>query len=165
MSTPGPSNPGSQPGRNARLAVLLLVAGLAGPGLALAVDDPSEMLHDPRLEARAEAIGAQLRCLVCQNESIEASGADLARDLRHVVREQVAAGRSNQQIIDWMVQRYGDFIRLRPPLTAVTLLLWATPLLALAVGLAAAWAGLRRRSDPPAPLDPIERARIDELIR
>ncbi|WP_419730184.1 cytochrome c-type biogenesis protein [Lichenicola sp.] len=159
------NKPGLQPGKRSRLAGLLLVVGLAGPGLALAVDDPSEMLHDPRLEARAEAIGAQLRCLVCQNESIEASGADLARDLRHVVREQVAAGRSNQQVIDWMVQRYGDFIRLQPRLTAATLMLWATPLLALAVGLTAAWAGLRRRPQPPAPLDPTERARIDELIR
>ena len=147
------------------LTILLLVAGLGGPGLALAVDDPAELLHDPRQEARAEAIGAQLRCLVCQNESIEGSGADLARDLRHIVRQQVAAGRSDRQIMDWMVLRYGDFIRLQPRLTLVTLLLWATPLLALGIGLAAAWTGLRRRPAPPAPLDPIERARIDELIR
>ena len=123
------------------------------------------MLPNPAQEARAEAIGSRLRCLVCQNESIEDSGADLARDLRHIVREHVAAGDSNAQVMAWMVARYGDFIRLQPRLTMLTLLLWAMPVLAIAVGLLAAWAGLRRRPPPPEPLAPEERARLAELIR
>ncbi|NVN41721.1 cytochrome c-type biogenesis protein, partial [Ameyamaea chiangmaiensis] len=125
------------------LAALLVCAPLA----AYAVDDPSEMLPDPKQEARAEAIGAQLRCLVCQNESIEDSSADLARDLRHVVRRHVAAGESDRQIMDWMVARYGNFIRLRPPFTLTTLLLWGAPVLALLAGLTAAFTSLRRRRD------------------
>lgn len=145
------------------LATLVLVSGLALP--ALAVDDPAEMLRNPRQEARAEAIGAQLRCLVCQNESIEDSGAALARDLRHIVRQHVAAGDSDRQIIDWMVSRYGDFIRLRPPVNSLTLLLWAMPALAILAGLLAAWAGLRRRPAPPVPLGAEERARLAELMR
>ncbi len=129
------------------------------------MSDPSEMLRNPAQEARAEAIGSRLRCLVCQNESIEDSGADLARDLRHVVRVQVAAGDSDAQVMAWMVHRYGDFIRLQPRLSALTLLLWAMPVLAIATGLLAAWFGLRCRPQPPAPLAPEERARLAELMR
>ncbi|GBQ25150.1 cytochrome c-type biogenesis protein CycL [Acetobacter estunensis NRIC 0472] len=144
------------------LAVLLVAAPMA----ALAVDDPAEMLPDPREEARAEAIGAQLRCLVCQNESIEDSSAGLARDLRKVVREHVAKGESDRQIIDWMVARYGNFIRLSPPITISTLLLWGMPLLALLVGVIAALRVFRRRSTPEsAPLSEEERARLDEVRR
>lgn len=133
------------------------------PGLSFAVDDPSEMLPDPRAEARAEAIGSQLRCLVCQNESIEDSSAGLARDLRKVVREHVAKGETNQQIIDWMVARYGNFIRLSPPITLATLLLWGMPVLALLVGIVAAIVAFRRRSPTPAPLSEAEQARLKEL--
>ena len=147
-----------------RLLVAVLLSGsLIVP--ALAVDDPAEMLRDPRQEARAEAIGAQLRCLVCQNESIEDSGADLARDLRHLVRVHVAAGDSDRQIMDWMVSRYGDFIRLQPRLGLLTVLLWGMPLLALGVGLLAAWLGMRRRPAASVPLAPEERARLSELTR
>jgi cytochrome c-type biogenesis protein CcmH len=123
------------------------------------------MLADPRLEARAEAIGSQLRCLVCQNESIEDSDAGLARDLRAKVREQVVAGRTNQQIVDWMVARYGTFVRLQPPLTAATFLLYATPVLALLAGGVAAYVGRRRQSVGPAPLTEAEQARLAELSR
>ncbi len=123
------------------------------------------MLRNPTQEARAEAIGSRLRCLVCQNESIEDSGADLARDLRHVVRTHVAAGDSDAQVMAWMVGRYGDFIRLQPRLSILTLLLWAMPVLALAAGLVAAWIGLGRRRPPPAPLTPAERVRLVELMR
>lgn len=147
----------------ALLPAVLLATSLVAP--ALAVSDPAEMLKNPRQEARAEAIGSQLRCLVCQNESIEDSGADLARDLRHVVRVHVAAGDSNRQIMDWMVVRYGDFIRLSPRLTWVTLLLWAAAPLALVAGLIAAWLGMRRRALPPAPLEVAERIRLAELLR
>ncbi len=144
--------------------LLLLVALLLVPASGLAVSDPAEMMTNPAQEARAEAIGAQLRCLVCQNESIEDSGADLARDLRHVVRVHVASGESNRQIVAWMVERYGNFIRLRPPLNAMTLLLWAMPLLALALGCAAAWFSWRSRKLAPLPLSESERRRLDELL-
>jgi len=146
----------------AGLAVPLFL--LLAPMAALAVDDPSEMLPNPAQEARAEAIGAQLRCLVCQNESIEDSGADLARDLRHVVRVHVAQGESNRQIIAWMVERYGNFIRLRPPFNAMTLLLWGMPLLALLAGFAAACFAWRARATPPLPLSDSERRRLADLL-
>jgi cytochrome c-type biogenesis protein CcmH len=136
---------------------------LAAGGPALAIADPSEMLPDPQQEARAEYIGSQLRCLVCQNESIEDSNADLARDLRRIVRQRVAAGQSNQQIMDWLVSKYGEFVRLKPPLMASTLLLWATPFLGLLAGGLAAWAGRRRFPGAPAPLTAAEQARVREL--
>ena len=142
----------------------LLACLLFAPIVALAVDDPSEMLPDPAQEQRAEAIGAQLRCLVCQNESIEDSSADLARDLRHVVREHVARGESNRQIMDWMVSRYGNFIRLRPPLSIGTLLLWVMPVLALCIGIGIAWWAFRRpRTVTPTPLTDEERRRLSDL--
>jgi cytochrome c-type biogenesis protein CcmH len=149
-----------------RARAALLAAGLAAAfsaAPAFAISDPKEMLPDPKQEARAEYIGSQLRCLVCQNESIEDSGADLARDLRGIVRQRVAAGQSNQQIMDWMVSRYGEFVRLKPPLMASTMLLWATPFLGLLIGGLAAWAGRRRTAIPPAPLTPGEQARVREL--
>ena len=150
--------------RGVNLAGALLAASLmAGP--ALAISDPAEMLHDPAQEQRAETVGRQLRCLVCQNESIEDSGADLARDLRAIVRQRVAAGDSNKQIIAWMVARYGDFVRLRPPFNAVTALLWFSPLLAVGGGLALALAQRNRRPSGPAPLTEAERARLADLTR
>ncbi|AHI26199.1 cytochrome C biogenesis protein [Komagataeibacter xylinus] len=144
--------------------IALLACLLFAPLVAMAVDDPSEMLPDPAQEQRAEAIGSQLRCLVCQNESIEDSSADLARDLRHVVREHVAKGESNRQIMDWMVNRYGNFIRLKPPLTIGTLLLWVMPLLALCIGIGVAWWTFRRpRTVTPTPLTDEERRRLSDL--
>ena len=148
------------PLRHAAAAILALSL-LAGPALALS--DPAEMLRDPAQEARAEQVGSQLRCLVCQNESIEDSGAPLARDLRAIVRQRVVAGDSDGQIIAWMVARYGDFVRLRPPLAAATLLLWGSPFLALFAGLGAAWMARRRPAAGPAPLDDVEQARLAEL--
>ncbi len=148
------------------MALLAMLAASCLTLPALAVSDPAEMLPNHRLEARAEAIGARLRCLVCQNEDIEDSGADLARDLRHVVRVHVAAGDSDRQVMDWMVARYGDFIRLQPRLTPLTLLLWAVGPLALLVGALAAFLGLRgTAASVPAPLAPDERARLDALLR
>jgi cytochrome c-type biogenesis protein CcmH len=146
------------------LAASLLAVCTAGS--ALAVSDPKEMLPDPKQEARAEAIGSQLRCLVCQNESIEESNADLAHDLRAIVRQRVVAGDSDQQVMAWMVARYGNFVRLRPPLTPATFLLYATPLLALLAGAAAAWFGrTRQTSSPPLPLTAAEQAKLAELSR
>lgn len=144
------------------LSVAVLSAGLMG-SVALAVDEPSELLPNPAQEKRAEAIGAHLRCLVCQNESIEDSSAPLARDLRKVVREQVASGKSDQQIMDWMTARYGEFIRLAPTFSLSTALLWLMPGLALVAGLVIAWRTARRRVVTPTPLTDDERARLDAL--
>ena len=140
----------------AALTALVLLAAVP----ALAISDPKEMLPDPKQEARAEYVGSQLRCLVCQNESIEDSNADLAKDLRAIVRQRVAAGDSNQQIMDWMVARYGEFVRLKPPFMASTVLLWATPFLGLLAGGLAAWASRRRNPVAPAPLTAQEQARV-----
>jgi cytochrome c-type biogenesis protein CcmH len=131
---------------------------------AYAVSDPSEMLANPTLERRAEAIGNQLRCVVCQNESIEQSDADLAKDLRHIIRQQVVAGQSDQQITAWMVSRYGDFIRLRPPFELMTLMLWGAPVIALGVGATAVWLARRRQPPPPAPLSRSEQQRVADLL-
>ena len=140
------------------LALLLL---LSGP--AWAVADPSEMLPDPAKEARAEAIGRQLRCLVCQNESIEDSNADLARDLRRMVRTRLAAGDTDEAATAAIVSRYGDFVRLRPPVNAVTALLWASPVVALGAGLGFALWFRRRPAPAAAPLSDAERARLADL--
>ncbi|HEX3982613.1 MAG TPA: cytochrome c-type biogenesis protein [Acidisoma sp.] len=139
----------------------------AGP--VLAVSDPSELLPNPAQEARAEAIGSRLRCLVCQNESIEASDAGLARDLRTIIRQKVVGGESNRQIVAFMVQRYGTFILLRPPFEPLTILLWGSPVIALLAGGAIVLLALRQRrrtaSAQTAPLSAAERARLDELLR
>lgn len=148
-------------------ACLLSLLLTASPALVFAVDDPSEMLANPQQEARAQAIGAQLRCLVCQNESIEDSSAGLARDLRRVVREHVAKGEDNQQVMDWMVSRYGNFIRLKPAFSAGTILLWAMPVLALLMGVGTAFFFYRRRAaaPPPPPLTEDEKARLARLTK
>ena len=142
------------------LGLLLLVAPAAH-----AISDPAEMLSNPAQETRAEQIGKQLRCLVCQNESIEDSGADLARDLRKIVRERVAAGDTDPQVVAWMVARYGDFVRLRPPFNAVTALLWLSPLVAVAIGLGLVVLSRRTQVPAPVPLTETERARLAELTR
>ncbi len=121
------------------------------------------MLKDPALELRAEQVGSQLRCLVCQNESIEDSNADLAKDLRHLVRQRIESGDTDQQATEWVVARYGDFVRLRPPFNWVTAALWGSPLIALAIGLGAALLLRLRPPAAPAPLTAAERARLAEL--
>ncbi len=130
---------------------------------AFAISDPAEMLPNPAQEARAENVGRQLRCLVCQNESIEDSNADLARDLRHIVRSRIAAGDADNQAIEWVVSRYGDFVRLRPPMNAATALLWASPVLAVAAGLGFALLSRRRTLAAPDPLTEAERSRLADL--
>jgi len=147
------------------LRTLALLAALsAAPALA-AVGDPAERLRDPALEARAEAIGRELRCLVCQNQSIEDSDADLARDLRRIVREQIATGRSDTEVIRFVHDRYGDFVLLRPRFTAATALLWATPAVALAGGLLLILAMRRRIATTrmPAELTEAERRRLRQI--
>jgi cytochrome c-type biogenesis protein CcmH len=144
-------------------AIAVLAALLSAP--ALAVSDPAELLPDRQQEQRAEALGHQLRCLVCQNESVEESNADLARDLRRIIRQRVVAGDSDQQVIDWMVARYGSFVRLRPPFNAMTFALWGAPGIAVLVGIAIALMAARRRRAPPEPLSEAERQRLAELLR
>ncbi len=114
---------------------LPLLAALALAVPAARAVEPDEILPDARLEERARGISADLRCLVCQNQSIDDSNAPLAKDLRLLVRERLKAGDSDQQVHDYVVARYGDFVLLKPPFRISTLLLWLTPLLAL--GLAA----------------------------
>ena len=140
------------------LAALALLAALAAPPPAAAVE-PDEILADPALEARARAISRELRCLVCQNQSIDDSAAPLARDLRLLVRERLAAGSDDGDVIAYVVARYGDFVRLRPPFKASTVLLWAGPWILLACG--AAWiASRRRRAAAETPLSEDEKRRL-----
>jgi len=146
------------------LALIIACAILFGGVAARAISDPNEALPNPAQEARAVAIGKQLRCLVCQNESIEESGADLARDLRRIVHQRVAAGASDQQVVSWLVARYGNFVRLSPPFEWSTVLLWGSPLLALLAGVGLAVFTRQRNAPPPAPLDAHEQARLRTLL-
>lgn len=143
-----------------RLPAILVLLALATPGLALT---PDEQLKDSALEARARAISAELRCLVCQNQSIDDSDAPLARDLRHLVREQLSAGKSDTEIMDFVVARYGEFVLLRPRLSAGTILLWATPFAVLLI--AGAALVLRRRRQETAPEAPLTEAERQALHR
>lgn len=126
---------------------------------------PGEKLSDPALEARARAITGELRCLVCQNQSVDDSDASLARDLRVLVREKLKEGMSDAQVREYVHSRYGDFVLLRPPLKPGTILLWTAPLLALLAGAAAVWSAARRRRAPAesAELTPQERERLAAL--
>ena len=147
-----------------KLAAVLLLSGLlASP--AFAVSDPAELLPDRQQEQRAEALGHQLRCLVCQNESVEESNADLARDLRRIIRQRIVAGDSDPQVIDWMVARYGNFVRLRPPFNATTFVLWGAPGIAVLAGVAAILFARFRRPVPPEPLTEAERRRLADLLK
>lgn len=130
---------------------------------AYAISDPAEMLANPAQEARAERIGQHLRCLVCQNESIEDSGADLAKDLRGIVRQRVAAGDTDSQITAWMVARYGEFVRLSPAFNVMTAVLWLSPVLAVLLGLGFAWGGRRNPVIATEPLTDAERNRLADL--
>ena len=133
------------PGWRAMLRPLLL------PGLLLlaAVEplhavEPDEILADPAMEARARDLGRELRCLVCQNQSIEDSDAPLARDLRVILRQRIEAGDSDEAAVAWIVERYGDYVLLKPPLRGDTILLWGAPLVALAAGALVVFFALRR---------------------
>ena len=126
------------------MKIYLFLMLLFMPFAAQAVQ-PNELLQDPVLEARARAIGAELRCLVCQNQSIDDSDADLAHDLRVLLRQRLQAGDSDEQVRQYLVDRYGDYILLKPPVNAATILLWSGPLLMLLAGFSAAWAFFRRQ--------------------
>jgi cytochrome c-type biogenesis protein CcmH len=143
--------------------VLALIAALVFGGAAFALQ-PDEVLKDPALESRAREISAELRCLVCQNQSIDDSDAQLARDLRLLVRERLVAGDTDEEVRDYLVQRYGEFVLLKPTFRARNLLLWLTPVLVLALGALGAYAASRRRPQPPAALDDEERKALDALL-
>ena len=148
-----------------RLCAIVLCLMMTASAPAFAVQ-PDEVLPDPALEARARALSQELRCLVCQNQSIDDSDALLARDLRLLLRERLKNGDSDRQVLDFLVARYGEFVLLRPPLGWHTILLWITPGLLLAAGAIVLFAAGRRRSQPilrePA-LTPKEMARLKRL--
>lgn len=155
--------------RNLLAAVFCVMLAL-GPSVALAVQ-PDEIMTDPAKEARARALSRELRCMVCQNQSIDDSDAPLARDLRLLVREQIAAGKNDQQVMDFLVARYGEFVLLKPRLEGHTLILWLVSPLLLIGGGAALWWVNRRRSkasvdqpDAVPALSPEEEARLQRLI-
>jgi len=137
--------------------------------LPLHAVEPNEMLSDPALEARARAISKELRCMVCQNESIDDSAAPLAHDLRVLVRERLRAGDSDAQILNFLVARYGEFVLLRPPLSWHTAILWGLPPAALLVGIAMIAVVVRRRrraaAEETANLTPAEESRLSALLR
>jgi cytochrome c-type biogenesis protein CcmH len=145
------------------MRVLLLLLLLAGPAFAVL---PDERLADPALEARARAISRDLRCVVCQNESIDDSNADLARDIRRLLRERLVAGDSDNQAVAYLVARYGDFVLLRPPVRADTWLLWFGPFALLVLGGGGVALALRRRrSAAPPPLTAEEQVRLERLMK
>jgi cytochrome c-type biogenesis protein CcmH len=139
--------------------LLLILAAVACMGSAA---DPSERMGDPAMEARARGIFREIRCLVCQNESIDDSEAELAHDLRVVVRGQIAQGRSDTEIRKFLVDRYGEFVLFRPPFSPGNALLWLAPA-ALAILGAGLWLMLLRRRDPPPELTAEEEARLAAL--
>ena len=146
-----------------RLAALFACLMAMSPAYAV---EPGEALADPALEARARDLTSDLRCLVCQNQSIDDSHAPLAKDLRVLVRERLTAGDTDEQVRDYLVQRYGDFILLKPPLRIGTLLLWGAPFLVLLAGGFGLIIAARRRVSVAVAtgLDDDEKARLDKLL-
>jgi cytochrome c-type biogenesis protein CcmH len=153
-----------------RQGAIVLLLGL---GLLIALSsahavEPGEMLKDPALEARARRLSQELRCVVCQNQSIDDSNAPLAHDLRVIVRERLVAGDTDAQVLAFVEARYGAFVLLRPRLTLRTVLLWTAPLILLAGAAAYLWHLRRRRPEQPAEaaaLSAEERRRLEELLR
>ena len=157
-----------RPAAGARLAavralVAAVLLALAGPALAV---EPDEVLDDPGLEARARAITAEVRCVVCASEPIDSSQASIARDLRILVRERIVAGDTDAEVFDFLTTRYGDYVLFRPPWGPATYALWIGPFALLAVGAIGLALALRRRPGAePVPLSPEERAELERLTR
>ncbi|TIW15736.1 MAG: cytochrome c-type biogenesis protein CcmH [Mesorhizobium sp.] len=146
------------------LASLVLLLALFLAGAAQAVK-PDEVLQDPALEARARALSEGLRCMVCQNQSIDESDADLARDLRILVRQRLVAGDTDQQVMDYIVSRYGEFVLLKPRFSLRNALLWGTPvLLLLAGGLFIVLSARSRRPASDSALSAEEKAALDKML-
>lgn len=150
--------------RRLALALALSLAPLTGAAV-----QPDEMLADRALEARARAITAELRCVVCRSESIDESNAAIARDLRLLVRERLVAGDTDEAVRDFVVARYGEYVLLRPPLTWRNAALWLSGPAILLLGGAIAFGFIRRRAraapEPPAPLSPEEEKRLAKLLK
>ncbi len=152
-----------------RALMLCLSLLVAAPAFAV---QPDEILEDPALEARAREISKELRCLVCRNESIDDSNADLARDLRLLVRERLVAGDTDEETVDYIVDRYGEYVLLRPTLSAGNAVLWLGGPLLLILGGVASWVFIRRSRPeagggrtPNAPLSDEEKSRLDALLK
>jgi cytochrome c-type biogenesis protein CcmH len=149
-----------------RVALIVLALALLAPSAAFAVQ-PDEILKDPALEGRARNLSRELRCMVCQNQSIDDSEAPLARDLRILVRQRLEAGDSDKQVLDFLVARYGDFVLLRPPFQADTLLLWGLTPAALIAGAIGLVIMVRRRKAvtvEQGALSPEEQRKLSTLV-
>lgn len=145
-----------------RLLLILALVFAAGPAFAVL---PEEQLQDPALEARARHLSKELRCVVCQNQTIDDSDAPLAADLRAILRERLVAGDTDEQAKAYLVERYGDFVLLKPPMNPATLFLWFGPALLLLGGGFGVWRYWRGRAVvAPQPLDPEEQARLKALL-
>jgi cytochrome c-type biogenesis protein CcmH len=144
---------------------LLLISALLFVATAAHAVRPDEQLADPALEARAREISRDIRCVVCQSENIDDSGAPLARDLRLLVRERLVAGDTDAEVVDYLVARYGDYVLLKPRVKASTILLWAAPLLAAAAAAAGVFAATRARTraGAPPPLSDDEKEALRKL--
>jgi cytochrome c-type biogenesis protein CcmH len=145
---------------------LVLLLALIAPQITHAVT-PDEILKDPALEARARNLSRELRCMVCQNQSIDDSEAPLAKDLRVLVRERLTNGDTDKQVLDFLVSRYGEFVLLKPPLQLQTLLLWAVSPAVLLIGIIALFIMARRRTaviPPPLPLSEAEQRKLSTLV-
>ncbi|MCL2523988.1 MAG: cytochrome c-type biogenesis protein CcmH [Betaproteobacteria bacterium] len=153
----------------ARVFVLVLALGLGSAGVHASSAWEAAQAADPVAEKRLQDLSRELRCLVCQNETIADSNADLAVDLRREIRSMIHDGRSDNEILDFMVARYGDFVLYRPPVKGITLLLWGGPVLLLLLGVGALFAYLRRRAsrlgDAERPLSAEEASRIEALLK
>ena len=149
------------------LAAILVLTSLAMPAIAV---QPDEVLDDPVLEQRARDLSAHMRCMVCQNQSIDDSDAPLAKDLRVLIRERLVAGDSNQQVVDYLVSRYGEFVLLKPRLSAKTVALWTGPFLILLFGALLIWRQRRMSASTPVAeaetnLSADERKKLDAILK
>ena len=147
------------------ILILLVTFVLLAPAARALAVQPDEMLPDPALETRARALSKELRCMVCQNQSIDDSDAPLARDLRILVREHLHAGETDQQVLDFLIARYGEFVLLRPRFSPHTVLLWLTPLGVLVIGALGIAMSARRQRNSENNLTASEEARLAEILR
>lgn len=145
------------------LLLILFLSIINLPSSSFAVE-PTEILQNPQLEARARVLSKNIRCLVCQNQSIDDSNASLAKDLRKVVREQLVNGASDEEIFDFLIERYGDFVLLKPPVKPSTYMLWYGPIILFSIGLVMSVLFLIRRKKL-APEEPLTQKELDQLSK
>ena len=153
--------------KRVRLQLLLLCLGLLALSAQVVAQEAKPLADDPELEKRVMNLSQELRCLVCQNETLAASQADLAVDLRREIREQMKAGQSDKEIIAFLTARYGDFVLYRPPVRPTTYLLWFGPFVLMVIGLGLLYRYLKQRREliVQQPLSPEERRRAEELLK